>query len=46
MYSTCFPSALQKIQKKRIPSNYHEFWSEEIHGKKHPEKKNFDVLIL
>jgi hypothetical protein len=43
MYSTCFPTALQKTQKKEIPSNYHEFCSEEVHNKKHPIKKNFDV---
>jgi hypothetical protein len=39
MHSTCFPSALQKTQKKEIPPNYQEFWSIEIHNRKHQKKK-------
>jgi hypothetical protein len=25
-------------KKKRIPSNFHEFWSKEVHSKEHPKK--------
>jgi hypothetical protein len=33
----------KKDGKKRRPSNFHEFWSKEVHSKKHPKKQNFDV---
>jgi hypothetical protein len=34
-----FQAPRKRSQKKEIPSNYHEFWSEEVHSKKHPKKK-------
>jgi hypothetical protein len=37
-----FGSDEQKTQKKKVPSNFHEFWGEEVHYKNYP-KKNFDV---
>jgi hypothetical protein len=33
----------KRPKKKRRPSNFHEFWNKEVHTKKHPKKKNFDV---
>jgi hypothetical protein len=29
----------KRTNKKGIPSNFHEFWSEEVHCKKYPPKK-------
>jgi hypothetical protein len=34
---------LEKDPKKEIPFNYHKFWNEEDHSKKHPKKTTFDV---
>jgi hypothetical protein len=31
------------IKKRRLISNFHYFWSKEVHSKKHPKKNNFDV---
>jgi hypothetical protein len=33
----------KRPKKKKIPSNFLKFWSKEVHTKKHPKKKNFDV---
>jgi hypothetical protein len=34
----------KRSKKERRPSNYHEFWSKEVHNKKDPKKKqNCDV---
>jgi hypothetical protein len=33
----------KRSKKERRPSNFHQFWSKEVHTKKHPKKKNFDV---
>jgi hypothetical protein len=37
MFSTSFPSALRKTEKKGKPSNFHDFWNEVL-SKKHPKK--------
>jgi predicted transcriptional regulator YdeE len=39
MYSTYFQSSSQNPKNKEIPSNYYEFWSKELHSKKHQKKK-------
>jgi hypothetical protein len=36
----------KRPQKKRRPSNFHWFQSKEVHSRKHPKKKNFDVWML
>jgi hypothetical protein len=28
----------KRPKRKEIPSNYHEFWSEQVQSKKHPKK--------
>jgi cephalosporin-C deacetylase-like acetyl esterase len=28
---------MQKIQKKKKPADFHQFWSKEVHSKKHPK---------
>jgi hypothetical protein len=33
-------------KKEVIPSNYHEFWSEEVHNKKHPKKRKLRYLNI
>ena len=31
--------ACKRLKIKRIPYDFHEFWSEEVHFKKYPQKK-------
>jgi hypothetical protein len=33
----------KRHNKKRRPFYFHSFWSKEVHSKKRPKKKNFDV---
>jgi hypothetical protein len=33
----------KRSKNKRRPSNFYEFQNKEVHSKKHPKKKDFDV---
>ena len=38
VYSIFFQVPCKRSKRKEIPSNYHEFWNEQVQSKKHPKK--------
>jgi hypothetical protein len=35
----------KRPKKKRRPSNFHSFWSKEVHSKKHQKKKKKTLMF-